>query len=78
MLKVFPFPSGSEVTASYAITASFANEVQRVQSAETASNAGSVLQLTQGPPGDIDVCFITFSQYQQILSGNFIEDCSGE
>lgn len=78
MLKVFPFNSGSEVTSSYAITASFANEIQAISSAITASNAGAVLQLVQGPPGPVDVCVITFSQYQQIFSGSAIENCIQE
>ena len=78
MLKVYPFPSGSEVTSSYAVRASFANEIQRIQSALTASSAGTVLQLVQGPPGDTDICFITYDQYLQILSGDFVENCSGD
>ena len=76
MLKVYPFPSGSEVTSSYAVRASFANQVERVQAAATASNAGTVLQLVQGPPGDTDICFITYDQYLQILGGEFVEDCT--
>jgi hypothetical protein len=77
VLKVYPFPSGSEVTSSYAVRASFANEVQRIQSAVTASSAGTVLQLVQGPPGATDVCVITYDQYIQIVSESFVENCSG-
>jgi hypothetical protein len=76
VLKVYPFPSGSEVTSSYALTALFADTVQRIQSAVTASSAGTVLQLVKGPPADINICYITYDQYIQILSGSYVEDCS--
>jgi hypothetical protein len=76
VLKVYPFPSGSEVTSSYAVRASFANEVRFVQSSLTASSAGAVLQLVKGPPADINLCYITYEDYLQILSGSVVENCS--
>jgi hypothetical protein len=76
MLKVYPFASGSEYTASFAITASSANSADLLAYAVTASVARTGSLGPQGLRGSPDVCIITFEQYLQMSSSfNLIEDC---
>jgi hypothetical protein len=76
VLKVFPFGSGSEFTASYAVTSSFAQSAAKYQAAITASNAGTVLVPVSGSRPAKEICVITYSQYQQILNGTHFENCT--
>lgn len=75
MLKVFPFGSGSEFTASFAVSSSFAQTALKYQAAETSSLAGTVLTPISGSKPEVDICVITFSQYQQILADTHVENC---
>jgi hypothetical protein len=75
VLKVFPFGSGSEFTASYAVTSSLAQSAAKYQSAVTSSNANIVLTPVSGSRPAVEICAITFSQYQQILAGTHVENC---
>ena len=73
--KVYPFASGSEYTASYAISSSVAVSASSVNYVVTASLAGSVLTPVSGSPAAVDICVITYQQYQQIASGSAVEQC---
>ncbi len=76
MLSVFPFGSSSLYTASFAITSSFAATASFAPTAITASFAatGSGPSGSRGKP---DICLITFSQYQQLLSSSaLMEVCT--
>lgn len=76
MLSVFPFGSGSLVTASYAISASFAQSASFLNHVTSASVALSGNSGAQGLRG-IDVCLLTFEQYQQLYDNpSLIENCS--
>lgn len=75
MLKVFPFGSGSEFTASFAVTSSFSQTAVRYQIAETSSIANTVLTPISGSKPEVEICVITFEQYQQILAGTHVENC---
>lgn len=75
MRKTYPFPSGSEVTASYAVTASHAISASLATTVSTASVADVVLYPQSGSYPSVNLCFITFSEYQQILSGSKVEQC---
>jgi hypothetical protein len=76
VLKVFPFGSGSEFTASYAISSSFAQSALKYQAAQTSSNAGLALTLVSGSRPAVEICVITYSQYQQLLAGTHYENCT--
>jgi hypothetical protein len=73
--KVYPFASGSEYTASYAISSSFATSASLLSYVATASYAGTVLFPETGDDAAIDICVITYEQYLQILSGSYYEVC---
>jgi hypothetical protein len=76
MIQVYPFASGSEYTASFAISSSFATNVSRAEYVFTASNAGVVQFPTSGSPAIINRCLITYDEYLQILSGSAVEQCN--
>lgn len=73
--KIYPFASGSEYTASYAISASFADSVELIPYVGTASYAGEVLFPESGSDAAVDICVITYEQYLQIYSGSLYEIC---
>ena len=77
MRNVFPFTTGSEVTASFAITSAVSLNARAAISASFAQTSSIILEPVQGPPGN-GICLITFEQYQQILSGTFVENCLPE
>jgi hypothetical protein len=76
MIQVYPFASGSEYTASFAISSSFATNVELVDYVFTASNAGAVQFPTSGSAAEVNLCLITYNQYIQLLSGSSIEQCN--
>lgn len=78
--KVYPFASGSEYTASFAINTSVAISASRADSAQTSSFAGTVLFPESGSAAEVDICIITYEQYLQILSGSgdILEFCVSE
>lgn len=73
--KVYPFASGSEYTASFAVTASQATDVELIPYVGTASYAGEVLFPESGSDAAVDICIITYEQYVQIYSGSLYEIC---
>lgn len=73
-VKVFPFSSGS-VTSSFAISSSFAEQAGRVDYVSSSISASLVLTPISGSPAAVDICIITFEQYQQIISGSHVEVC---
>jgi hypothetical protein len=75
VLKVFPFGSGSEFTASFAVTSSFSQTAIRYQAAVTSSNADIVLTPVSGSRPEVEICVVTFEEYQQILAGTHVENC---
>jgi hypothetical protein len=76
MKNVFPFSTGSIVTASFAQTAEFSINAQIAESASFANTAAKILEpeLRQGPAGKAR-CYVTHEQYQQMLTGLFVENC---
>jgi len=75
MKNVYPFATGSAYTASFSLTSSFAENAEKIQFAETASNAGIVLNPTSGSDAAVDICIITYQDYLRILSGSHFEVC---
>lgn len=73
MKNVFPFTTGSAVTASYAMDATVANSTGRPISASFAETASVILNST-GPRGKF-ICSVTYGQYQLMLSGTHVENC---
>lgn len=79
MLSVYPFGSGSLYTASFAVTASHADKVERISYVYTASNAGTVLYPQSGSRAK-SVCLITGAEYLKMQisqSFNYVEVCAG-
>lgn len=78
MIKVYPFASGSEYTASFAISASHANTAHTAGYVYTASLANEVIFPTSGSAAAVNICRITYDQYLQILSGSgsVFEQCN--
>ena len=68
MLKIFPFSTGSAVTASFAITASYAESVVAVSSSAAVS-ASFVLEPNPGLPGPVgspaakDLCLVSYDDW---------------
>lgn len=77
MIKIYPFASGSEVTASFAVTSSYAGTADYVQYVYTASMAKKVLYPQEGDPAPVNICFITYEQYLDLLNnpGTRVEQC---
>jgi hypothetical protein len=73
--KVYPFASGSEYTASYAISSSVAVNVGVVEFVFTSSVAGNVINPISGSPADTDICILSWEEYQLLLSGSHYEVC---
>lgn len=78
MLKVYPFGSGSEYTASYAVTSSYAPIADRLEYVYTASVAGTVQNPTSGSAASKNICLITYSQYLDLIAnpGTKKEQCT--
>jgi hypothetical protein len=77
MKNVFPFSTGSAVTASFAERAGVSINAELAESASYAETASIILNPSQGAPGK-GICLVTFEQYEQILSGTFVENCLPE
>lgn len=77
MKNVFPFSTGSAVTASFSETAGVSIDAELAISASYAETASLILNPVQGPPGK-GICLITDEQYQQMLTGLYVEDCLPE
>ncbi len=75
MLSVYPYASGSLYTASYAITASYADNVRLIKYVVSASNANTVLFPESGSRGK-GVCLLTTEQYQLMVTTGRVESCS--
>lgn len=75
MLSVYPYASGSLYTASYATTASFANNVRLISYVTSASRADTVLEPTSGSRGK-SVCLLTRAQYDILIATNVFETCN--
>ena len=75
MAKFYPFASGSEYTASYAVSSSYAGTVDRVRSVQTASLAGTVINRATGSDAAIDICVMSYEEYLLLLSGSHYEVC---
>jgi len=75
--NVFPFTTGSEVTASFAIDSGISLNARAALSASFTQTSSVILEPVQGPPGK-GICLVTFEQYEQMLSGIFVEDCLPE
>ena len=73
MLQIYPYASGSFYTASFAISSSFATTAQGIDYVLTASIADTVINPTSGSAALINICLITFEQYQALLqtTGNY-------
>jgi hypothetical protein len=77
MKNVFPFTTGSEVTASFAISSAVSLNARAASDAQFTQTSSIILEPVQGPPGN-GICLVTFEQYEQMLSGTFVEDCLPE
>lgn len=70
MLSVYPYGTGSLYTASYALSASYANTAQTYFYAKSASLAGKVLYPRSGSMGK-GVCLLTNTQYATLQENIF-------
>ena len=76
MLKVFPFASGSEYTASFALTASRATRADFLAYVATASFAPTGTIGPKGLRGTPEICEITYEQYLVLLNDEtLMENC---
>jgi hypothetical protein len=77
MLKVYPFASGSEVTASHAVTASYAVSASSAGYVFTTELAEQVLYPESGSPAAVNLCLITYPQYLELVNspGVSFEQC---
>jgi hypothetical protein len=75
--NVFPFTTGSEVTASFAVSSSYSITTGGAFGAVNAQTSSIILEPVAGPPGN-GICIITFAQYEDILAGNGVENCLPE
>ena len=77
MLKVYPFGSGSEYTASYAVTSSYAVSASRLDYVYTSSFAATVLNPTSGSAASKNICLITYADYLELINnpGTKKEQC---
>lgn len=71
---IYPFTSGSEYTASYAITSSFATSASYWDYVFTASSAISGVSGSKGLRGNPDICFITVDQYFRMLFTSSLQE----
>lgn len=78
MLKTYPFASGSEFTASFAVTASHTISASSAGDyVITASSAGYVVNPRSGSSATVNMCLITYEQYLLLLNnpGTKKEQC---
>jgi hypothetical protein len=68
MKGVYPFASGSEYTASFAISASYALSASAIDYVATASAAGTILNPISGSAASVNICIITYQQYLAMLA----------
>lgn len=71
---VYPFVTGSQVTASFATTSSFAISASYIDYAPTASYAIDGVSGSMGYRGTPDVCLITAEQYFQLLYTSSLQE----
>jgi hypothetical protein len=76
MRNVFPFTTGSAVTASYASEAGVSLQTLQTISASFATTAQTIINST-GPRGKY-ICSVTYDEYQMILAGTHVENCISE
>lgn len=76
MLKVFPFTSGSEISASYSLTSQYADSGSILSKAVSSSVADFVIAPTSGSEPDVNICVVTYAQYLLISGGTAVEDCT--
>lgn len=76
MKSVFPFATGSAVTASYSDSASVSLGAGQTISASIADTAGVIIN-SVGPRGRY-ICTVTYDEYQLLLAGTHYEDCVPE
>lgn len=74
--RIYPFASGSDYTASFATTSSYAISASYWDTVYTASNAIDGISGSIGLRGNPDICFISASQYfEMLLNPNLQEVC---
>lgn len=71
---VYPFTSGSEYTASYAISSSYATSASYWDYVYTSSYAIAGISGSKGYRGNPDICFITAQQYFQLLHTSSLQE----
>lgn len=74
MLSVYPFGSGSLYSASFAVTASYAQSASYIAYVVSASNASTVLFPQSGSRGK-GICFLTQEQVDEMILLNKLEIC---
>jgi hypothetical protein len=72
--RFYPFLSGSEFTASFAVTASSAVSASYWDFANTSSFAIAGISGSAGLRGNPDVCLITAEQYFKLLFTSSIQE----
>jgi hypothetical protein len=77
VLKVYPFATGSEYTASFAVTASHAISASSAGYVATASTAGYIENPRSGSAASVNLCLITYAEYLLLINnpGTKIERC---
>lgn len=70
MNKVYPYASGSEYTSSYAVTASYARNVNGIAYVTSASIADVVLYPTVGAPAAVNLCLLSYTDYLLVVAGS--------
>ena len=74
MLKFYPFASGSEYTASYAISSSHALNATTLTYTVSASVAETVTNPVSGSRGK-SICLLTYQQYLLMVNSGSREIC---
>lgn len=72
--RFYPFLSGSEYTASFAVTASSAISASYWDYAITASNTINGISGSAGLRGSPDICYITTEQYFKLLFTSSLQE----
>jgi hypothetical protein len=76
MRQVYPFGDTSLYTASFAQTASYAEDVDRLVYVTSASVADTILEPEAGTRATKRYCLISYNQYLTLLSStNYVEVC---
>lgn len=71
---IYPFASGSDYTASFATSASYAITASYLDYVTTASNAIAGISGSKGLRGNPDICFITVDQYFKLLFTSSLQE----